>query len=72
VQDVAGPAGLVADAELAVARQAVEEPLELRQVVRESLEARRILGRRWQDGNGDGVLVDVHAEVDDRGGSSGR
>src|SRR5215218_8276491 len=34
VQDVPGAAGLVADAEPAVTRDAIEEPLELRQVVR--------------------------------------
>jgi len=72
MQDVPGPTGLVAGAEFAVARQAVEEPLEFRQVVREPLEARRILGRRREDGERDRVLVDIHPDVDDRGSSDGR
>jgi hypothetical protein len=58
---------LVAAAELALAREAVEEPLELRHVVRQALEPRRAPGRHRQDGDRDGVLVVVHAEVDDRG-----
>jgi len=70
MQNVPGPTGLVADAEVTVSCDAVEEPLELRQVVRSAVEARRTLGRRRQDGDRDRVLVDIHAEVDDR--ASGR
>jgi hypothetical protein len=67
MQHVAGAAGFVAGAEFPVARGAFEPALQLREIVGEPLEAGRRLGRLRQHGDGDGVLVHIHPEVNDSG-----
>jgi hypothetical protein len=65
VQHVAGAARLAAHPELALRGGAREPPLELHEVVRESIDARRRLRVPRQQREGDGLLVDVHPDVDD-------
>ena len=66
VQHVARTAGFVAGAEFAVRRQLITEAPELSGVVGEPLEPRRGGGVRREHGDGHGLLVHIHAEIDDR------
>jgi hypothetical protein len=65
MQDVPGPTRLVADPELALRGGAVEPPLELHEIVREPIDARGRLRVDRKECQGDGLLVDVHPDVDD-------
>ena len=69
MEHVPGPTRLIARVHLALAREAVDPFLQLRQVIRQLLEPRRRLGQLRQDGDGDRVLVHIHAEVDHRASS---
>jgi hypothetical protein len=65
MQHVASAACFVADAELAVLGQAIDEALEFGEVVREPLNAGGHFRGGRQDRDGDGLLVHVHPEIDD-------
>src|SRR5258708_2137995 len=65
VQDVAGAAGLIAGAKLALTRRPVEPALQLHEVVREPVDAGGRLRGAGENGDGDGLLVYVHPEIDD-------
>jgi hypothetical protein len=64
VDDIAGAAGLVADTEFAVGAEALAAAAECGQIGREAIDVggRSSAGR--EDGDRDGVLVHVEAEVD--------
>ena len=70
LQDVARTTRFITGAELAVAGDPLEIPLQLWQLGRQALEARHPLGASRQDGDRDRVLVDIEAEIDRRGSSS--
>lgn len=63
VQDVAGPAGFVAAAELTVFRYSAEETAQLGLVVRELLDDGGCVSVLREDRDHHGVLVDIHPDV---------
>ena len=64
MEHVPRPTRLIARLELTVARDAIHPLLQLLQFVRQPLEPRRRLRGTREDGDG-GVLVHIHAEIDD-------
>ena len=63
---ISGTTRFIACTHLAVTTDTLEKPLELREIVRQAVNARRRIGACWEDGNGDGLLVHIHPEIDDR------
>jgi hypothetical protein len=63
VNDIAGAAGSCTH--VALARRALEPPLEFEEIVGQSIDARGRLCVAGQDGDDDGLLVDVHPEMND-------
>ncbi|MDP9179240.1 MAG: hypothetical protein M3O61_16310 [Gemmatimonadota bacterium] len=69
MEHVSGTTGFVASANLAITRDAIEKPLQLKEIIRQTVNARRGLGALGENRNGDGLLVHIHPEIDDRASS---
>jgi hypothetical protein len=72
VDHIAGATGLVAGVEFTLLCGPIEPALEFDEIVREPVEAGRRLRVSWEDGDGDGLLVYIHPEIDDSASSRNR
>jgi len=69
VDDITRATRFVARAEVSALSQPLEVSSELREIIGQPVESRRCSGLVRQDRDGDGLLVHIHPEVDDRASS---